>query len=119
MPKRILIVEDNIPNMEVMTITMEMDGYIVKGLSTAESLLKEARNWKPDLLILDIQLGDFDGRELCHYLKHERNLMHIPIIITSAANPNKLKSAFDYGANAVLQKPFELHELSMIVSKQL
>ncbi|MDQ1142669.1 MAG: response regulator [Pedobacter agri] len=119
MSKKILIVEDDISNMEVMKITMEMDGHIVMGLTDAESLLTQARNWGPDLLILDIQLGALDGRELCHYIKQERNLKHIPIIITSAANATKLNSSWDYGANAILQKPFEIKELSVMVSNQL
>jgi len=102
MRKKILIVEDEISNMEVLKITMEMDGHIVMGLTKAESLLTQARNWKPDLLVLDIQLGDFDGRELCHYIKQERNLKHLPVIITSASNAKKLKYSLDYGADAIL-----------------
>ena len=115
MNKRILIVEDNIPTLEVMTMMIEMDGYEVKGLSNAKNLLTEARNWKPDLLVLDIDLGGFDGRELCHYIKHERGLSHLPIIITSAANATKLNSALDYGADAVLPKPFDIQKLSHLL----
>ena len=96
-----------------------MDGYVVMGLTNAENLLTHARNWEPDLLILDIQLGEFDGRELCHYIKQERNLKHIPIIIASASSATKLHSSLDYGADAILQKPFELRELSVAVKNHL
>ncbi|RZK27263.1 MAG: response regulator [Flavobacterium sp.] len=109
--KTILIVDNEPSNLDVLTITMEMEGYMVATLPDGKGFIKLVREMQPDLIILDIELGEHDGRLLCQELKSLDVTKHIPVIIVSASSETKIGSAYEYGADCVILKPFDIDEL--------
>src|SRR4028119_1854163 len=84
MPKTVLIVEDNELNMKLFRDLLEAQDYQV--LETREGLqaLALARQHKPDLILMDIQLPEISGLEVTKWLKEDEELSQIPVIAGTA-----------------------------------
>ena len=84
MRKKVLIVEDNELNMKLFHDLLEAQGY--ETLETREGLaaLTLAREHKPDLILMDIQLPEISGLEVTKWLKDDESLAHIPVIAVTA-----------------------------------
>jgi DNA-binding response OmpR family regulator len=71
-----------------------------------------SREFKPDLILLDISLGEMDGFEVCHLIKGQKETAHTPVIFLSSRNDSHSKvMGFDLGADDFIEKPFEPNEL--------
>ncbi len=106
--KRILIVDDNEEILDVISIILQGEGYEIHCCNTGHHLFENVIKFDPDLILLDIMLGEYDGRELCDEIKSNKKTLHIPIILISAAHdlqhhPGK--------ADGFVAKPFELDYL--------
>jgi len=105
MKKKILIVDDDADILHALKIMLERKGYAVELSSEADKIFLPGFDM-PDLLILDIWMGNFDGREICHQLKSDPVTNSLPVILFSAGRDIE-KSAKDAGADDFLAKPFE------------
>ncbi|MGN6491095.1 MAG: response regulator [Agriterribacter sp.] len=115
MKKKILIVDDDIEILFVIKIMLERKGYAVELSSEADKILLPGTPM-PDLLILDIWMGNFDGREICQQLKNDPATSSLPVILFSAGRDIE-QSAKDAGANDFLAKPFEQKHLFEKIEK--
>ncbi len=108
----ILVVDDTVDNIKLLSKLLVDEGYQVKGASSAKSALRICQRKAPDLILLDIMMPEMDGYELCGLLKAEPATSHIPIIFLSALDnvQDKVK-AFQIGAVDYIQKPFEAMEV--------
>lgn len=88
---------------------LELKGYEVELASEGDKVITLITN-KPDLILLDIWMGNYDGREICQQLKNNPATSGIPIILISASREIE-QSAKDAGANDFVAKPFEQHDL--------
>lgn len=117
--RRILAVDDDKDILEVLQFILEDSGYEVETLSDGHFLFEKIREHVPDLILLDIMLGNLDGRELCKAVKAEPETHDIPVILISASH-NVSGSMNQNGApNAFLAKPFDINELLHIIKSQL
>jgi len=84
MPKKVLIVEDNELNMKLFHDLLDAQGYEI--LETREGLqaLTLARQHRPDLILMDIQLPEISGLEVTKWLKDDESLADIPVIAVTA-----------------------------------
>jgi len=120
MAKKVLIVEDNELNMKLFHDLLEAQGY--ETLETREGLqaLTLAREHKPDLILMDIQLPVLDGYEATRRIKADPALRHIPIIaVTSyalAGDEAKTRSA---GCDGYVAKPFSPRQLLAKINELL
>lgn len=106
------IVVDNEPsNLEVLQLTLELVGFEVYAFSDGGDIVDKAKHIVPSIIVLDIDLGQYDGRELCRMMKSTPDLKETPIIIVSAFNESTLLSAKDFGADTVVAKPFDVDDL--------
>ncbi len=71
----------------------------------------ELKKSLPDLIIIDVLLQHADGREICKSLKNNSNTKEIPVLVLSA-NERFLKNRNEYGADAVMAKPFDIKKLT-------
>lgn len=108
---KILIVDDSKDILEGMRMFLELKKYVVQTLTDAMNIFENIEAFNPDILILDIYLSGTDGRELCKKLKESGKNKDLKIILFSAAT-NALKDFQSYGADACLEKPFGLEEIS-------
>ncbi|MBA3723571.1 MAG: response regulator transcription factor [Candidatus Levybacteria bacterium] len=108
MKKKILIADDDKGIVTALTMMLE-DAYEVTATDNGQTV-RQANNIYPDLILLDIWMGDVDGRDICKQLKNQVSTMDIPIIMISA-RANAEKSALSSGADAFIAKPFEMDDL--------
>ena len=107
MKKRILVVEDQDDNRQIIRDLLSAKGYELIEATTGEEGLNLATTGKPDLILMDIQLPGMDGYEVTRRIKAKPELKHIPIIVvTSYALSGDDKKAFDAGCNGYVTKPF-------------
>ncbi len=106
---KILLVEDDELASELICNFLNDCGFHIKSVLTTTDGISHLNNNTFDLLILDINLPDFNGFEL---LKNIKNHISLPVIVTSAYSDIKSKiSAFKYGASDYMVKPLDLEEL--------
>jgi DNA-binding response OmpR family regulator len=84
--RRILAVDDDHDILEVLQFILEDSGYKVDTLSDGSHLMDTIRDKHPDLILLDIMLGNMDGRELCKEVKRQAATHNIPVIMISASH---------------------------------
>ncbi len=117
--RRILAVDDDSDILEVLQLILEDSGYEVDTLSDGHYLFDKIRDHVPDLILLDIMLGNLDGRELCKRVKTKQETQDIPVILVSASH-NITDTLNQRGApNAFLAKPFDINELLDMIKVQL
>ena len=111
-PERILLVDDNPTNLQVLFQTLEGRGYnllVAKDGETAIPIVKKAL---PELILLDIMMPGIDGYEVCRRLKNDPTTKEIPIIFLSALGETKDKvRGLDLGAVDYISKPFQAEEV--------
>jgi two-component system cell cycle response regulator DivK len=109
MPKTVLIVEDNELNMKLFRDLLEAQDYEV--LETREGLhaLTLARQRRPDLILMDIQLPEISGLEVTKWLKEDDELAAIPVIaVTAFAMKGDEERIREGGCEAYLSKPISV-----------
>ncbi|HEY8009108.1 MAG TPA: response regulator [Methylocella sp.] len=109
MQKSILIVEDNELNMKLFNDLLEAHGY--KTIQTRSGLeaVALARQHRPDLILMDIQLPEISGLEVTQKLKNDGDLRHIPVIaITAFAMKGDEEKILQGGCEAYLSKPISI-----------
>ena len=109
MTKTVLIVEDNELNMKLFHDLLDAQGYAT--LETREGLqaLTLARQYRPDLILMDIQLPEISGLEVTKWLKEDDDLAHIPVIaVTAFAMKGDEERIREGGCEAYLSKPISV-----------
>ena len=106
---QILVVEDDSPVRNLITITLKAHDYRFIATATGEGAVMEAASHNPDIILLDLGLPDIDGVEV---IKQIRSWSNVPIIVISARSEESDKiDALDAGADDYLTKPFSVDEL--------
>lgn len=117
---KILIVDDERFNIEVVVGFLEMEGYELAYATNGKDALKAAFSKPFDLILLDINMPQMDGFEVARRLKKESTTKEIPIIFLSALNDiDTITQAFNVGAVDYLSKPFNGLELMARVKTQI
>ncbi len=110
--KKILVVEDNPVNMELVTDLLEIAGYEILQASTAEEGIETARATQPDLILMDVRLPGMDGLSATSILKKADDTRHIPVIaLTAQAMKGDEERALEAGCDAYLSKPIDTRAL--------
>lgn len=110
---KILVVDDDLDILEVLKFLLRKNGYEVTLLPEAQKVINTVQETKPDIILLDINLSGYDGREICKYLKTVLNV-NTPIVLFSA-NTNYKNSFKEYCANDFIEKPFEVKKLLSVL----
>ncbi|PWE16653.1 two-component system response regulator [Marinicauda salina] len=106
MPKKVLIVEDNELNMKLFHDLLEAHGY--ETVQTREGLkaLELAREHKPDLILMDIQLPEVSGLDVTKWIKNDAELASIPVVaVTAFAMKGDEERIREGGCEGYLSKP--------------
>ena len=104
MQGKILIIEDEKELSDIVSVYLSKEGFDVRAVETAENGFAVMETWKPELLILDINLPGMDGFEFLHRFRRGNN---IPVMIVSARDGDEdLLTGFGSGADEFVTKPF-------------
>ncbi len=118
--KLVMIVEDNDLNLKLFRDLLEAHGYATLHSRDGFQILDLARQNKPDLILMDIQLPEVSGIEITGWLKADADLRHIPIIAVTAfamrGDEEKIRAA---GCDDYLSKPIAVHQFIATVKKYL
>ena len=119
---RILVVDDDVANVRLMTRILQVAGYAhVKGLTDARLVVEARRTWAPDLILLDLQMPHIDGISLLHLFRTQSAPSEfIPVLVLTAdVSRDALKQALLAGANDYLTKPVDVDEVILRVRNLL
>ncbi|MBE9522166.1 MAG: response regulator [Proteobacteria bacterium] len=109
---KILVVEDNQDNREMVVKVLKFNGYQVVEAVDGEEAIEKARTEHPDLILLDIFLPKMDGYEATRRLKGDTSLRNIPIIaLTAHAMKGSMEEALAAGCDGYIPKPIDVREL--------
>jgi diguanylate cyclase (GGDEF)-like protein len=116
----ILVVDDNIVNLKVLCKVLENKGFKVRSAQDGAGTLKTVSENTPDLILLDIQMPDMSGFDVCKRLKENKNSQDIPIIfITASDEVEKKIEGFDLGAVDFISRPLQMPEVLARVRNHL
>src|ERR1700751_27499 len=107
-PPRILIVDDNEANRDILEARLKLHGYELLQAADGEEALNAARQHLPDLILLDIMMPRLDGFQVCRRLKGDASLPFMPIILVTAKSDTKdVIVGLEAGAVEYLTKPID------------
>lgn len=116
---KILVVDDEVRVLSVIEKRLESQGYAVVTAQDGNEALKKVRSENPDLIILDLILPGLNGYEVCSFLKRDKRLMKIPVVmLTARSQEADAEMGFKAGADAYMTKPFK-HEILLERVKEL
>lgn len=119
-PADILVVDDTPANLQVLTGMLKDRGYKVRPVPGGKMAVLAASRQPPDLILLDINMPDLNGYQVCEQLKADERLGGIPIIFISAlTEPLDKVKAFATGGVDYITKPFQMEELHARVETHL
>jgi CheY-like chemotaxis protein len=108
MKARILLIEDNEQNRYLATFLLETRGHGVSAAVDGPQGIRQARQQRPDLVLLDIQLPTMDGYAVARALRADPDLAAIPIVaVTSYAMPGDREKALAAGCTGYIEKPID------------
>jgi len=118
--KTILIVDDRINNLQLLSRYLDDANYTTLIAQDGDKAISTAKTVQPDLILLDVMMPGIDGFEVCRYLKSEAVTKDIPIIFMTALTETKDKvQGFKLGAVDYITKPVEEEELLARVKTHL
>jgi pilus assembly protein CpaE len=113
MGERVLAVDDNAVNLKIVSATLASGGYIPYIATSGPEAINIAEQVAPDLIILDINMPDMDGYEVCRLLRSKPGTANVPIMMLTANDTLEEKiKGFESGADDYLTKPFQPAELN-------
>jgi two-component system, sensor histidine kinase and response regulator len=116
----ILVVDDNPANVQLLSRMLKTRGYKVRAALNGELALQAARSNSPDLILLDINMPEMNGYEVCELLKADEATRGIPVIFISALSETTDKvRAFEAGGVDYITKPFQFKEVEARVNTHL
>lgn len=120
MGTRVLVVDDDRPTVEMLTLALEMEGYEVITASAGPEALDTAQVLHPDLLVLDVMMPGMTGLEVVRELREHPELHDTPVLLLSAwARDVDVWSGWMAGADAYVTKPMDVDDLLEQVSRLL
>lgn len=119
-PIRILVVDDDPTNIEVVTIVLRTDGYevAITEASDAPGAVAMARELQPDMVFMDVRMpGEYDGLEGIRRLKADPQFHGVVVLVSALARPEDLDQGKEAGADAYLTKPFKRKDVVDILDR--
>jgi excisionase family DNA binding protein len=111
--RKVLLVDDDVELVELMTKVLEEDGrFEVRVATTGFDAGMMVKEYRPDLIVLDVMLPDINGKEVCHRVRADPTLEDVRIIcISGMIEEDKIQELRLSGADDFLHKPFDIEEL--------
>jgi CheY-like chemotaxis protein len=117
---RILIVEDNEDNQDLMRFLLERAGYEVTTVENGRDGIDAARRDKPDIILMDLSLPELDGWSAAREIKADPVLAKIPLIaVTAHTLAGDRRKALEAGFDSYISKPINIHMFDVTVGKVL
>jgi DNA-binding response OmpR family regulator len=110
--RHIVVADDERDIADLLTLSLELEGYRVDTVYDGEAALETVRTVDPDFVVLDVMMPKLDGLDVLRALKADEATRDIPVImLTAKAGDDDVWAGWQAGASYYLTKPFELDEL--------
>ena len=118
--ERILLVDDTRLNRELAKDLLEREGYQIEEAVCGKECIEKARQNKPDIILLDIELPDMSGLEVIKVIKKDTAINSIPVVAFTGYNRHEdQKKFFMAGFAGFISKPFDIQAFPQMVAKLL
>lgn len=118
MKKKIFIIDDEIEIVELARMILEREGFQVSGTSSGMDIFWQVKDFRPDLVLLDINMPDMDGWEVLKSMKMDQETSSIPVVLfTIRSELRDRVHGMQGGAYDYITKPFSYDELISRVKK--
>ena len=118
MPKKVLIVEDNELNMKLFHDLLDAHGYETRQTREGLKAIAIAKKYKPDLILMDIQLPKVSGLEVTKWIKDDDDIKDIPVIaVTAFAMKGDEKRIREGGCQGYISKPISITSFLATIRK--
>jgi adenylate cyclase len=108
---KILVVDDLPQNVRLLQAVLTSHGYAVTSASSGREALDRVEGELPDLVLLDIQMPEMDGYEVCRRLRQDPATQFLPIVLVTSSDSEVRVNAIEAGADDFITKPFNQQEL--------
>jgi two-component system alkaline phosphatase synthesis response regulator PhoP len=109
---RVLIADDNVQNAELLEAYLDGTGWDTRLAANGEETLQVARDWKPDVILLDVMMPKLSGFEVCKKLRADAATRNVGILMVTALDQaNDIERAIDAGTDDFMTKPIHKSEL--------
>jgi two-component system phosphate regulon response regulator PhoB len=115
MARKIIIIEDDLDTLEIMSLILAEEGYEILSADNAKPL-HEVHTHQPMLILMDNRLTAGSGGEFCKKFKNDPATMHFPVVLVSA-NMGLETIALECNADGYLKKPFDIADLIELVKR--
>lgn len=116
MEKKVLVVDDEPDVTELLDYKLRQEGYSVSVINDPLLIMGEARQFHPDLVVLDIMMPELNGIQICRMLRADPVMRNVPIIfLTARGEAEDRVKGFETGADDYISKPFDSRELLLRV----
>lgn len=115
-PIKLLIVDDDDSILDALKLVLDNAGFETKLIQDGRETLEAVKEYRPDMILLDVLMSGVDGKELCKQLKGNPATATIPLIMISA-HPSAKQHVLDCGADTFLAKPFNTKRLLEVLGK--
>lgn len=114
---RVLVVDDEPEITDIVETFLTEAGYTVTVENSSRRAVSKAKEFKPDVVILDIMMPDMDGYQVCQDMKQDPNLSGTPIVfLTGKDRSDDMGRSFKAGGDMFIKKPFSCERLLEIVN---
>jgi excisionase family DNA binding protein len=114
--KKILVIDDEASLRNAIRRVLQKDGYSIELAEDGFQAGVKLSQFKPDVLTLDLAMPGLNGYEVLQFIRQQPEFSALKVLVISGLGNEALSKAFEYGADAVLNKPFENTELQAIVA---
>ncbi len=119
MENRVLVVDDNEFILSLISQILNSQGYDVETLTRAYGIVDRIHDFHPNLILLDVELPDGDGRDLCRMIKQSKEMQHIPVVMCTGLEEVDEFTNQQSHPDGVLHKPFDMQQLIHVVEEKL
>ncbi len=116
----VLIVEDTLVNLKLVRLLLTREGFDVRAAASAEEALDILKDFRPRIILTDIQLPGMDGLELTRRLKSDPATSHVVVLaLTAYAMKSDERRAFDSGCDGFITKPIDTRNFPKLIQQYL
>jgi PleD family two-component response regulator len=115
---RVFIADDEVETLESLKKSLTLSGFEVRATFNPREIIKMIKEFKPDVVLLDLLMPDIGGFEICHIIDADIEIKGIPIIIISALSGyTDIKNAYELGVVGYFTKPYDYNKLVNEINK--
>jgi CheY-like chemotaxis protein len=115
---RVLVVEDDDAVRTMLITVLEVAGYEVRGAGSGEEALTTVRQWRPDVIALDVLMSNMEGYHFLAERSRQPDLAGIPVIVVTVSTAS-LPPPGQLGVQAVLQQPHDIDHLRTLIAEAI